>query len=261
MRHFIEALQSLDAIETFVVVCSGMMTLIAAMPWLRTKLLRFNVSRAVNDGASDAIKAVAGFTVFVVAFSLVQVQSQYRITEDLSLKEANAVGTLDRALFHFGTPAAQAAREDLQIYVKSVIEDEWPLLAHDQRSPKTDALYKKFGADIRRLEPETRRQEATETQMLRALDEMGDLREARLAATDFGLQPLYWWVMVGLFGILLVLAFFTSATVDKMLANCGLVCALGMMFSLVLIYEDPFAGDINVAPVAMKRILGVMMER
>ncbi len=261
MRHFIEALQSLDALETFLVVCSGMMALIAAMPWLRAKLLRFNPTRAVNDGASDAIKAVAGFTVFVVAFSLVQVQSQFRITEDLSLKEANAVATLDRALFHFGTPAALAAREDLQIYVKSVIEDEWPLLAHDQRSPKTDGLYKKFGTDVRRLEAETPRQQATETQLFRALDEMSDLREARLAATDFGLQPLYWWVMLGLFGILLVLAFFTSATIDKTLANCGMVCAIGMMFSLVLIYEDPFAGDINVTPVAMKRVLGIMAER
>ena len=261
MKHFIEMLQGLNAIETFIVVCSGMMALMAVMPWLRTKLFRVNLTRQLNDGASEAIKAVAGFTVFVVAFSLVQVQTQFRTTEDLSLKEANAVGTLDRALFHFGTPAALAAREDLQIYVKSVIQDEWPLLAHDQRSAKTDSLYKKFGEDVRRLEPETHRQQATETQLLRVLDEVSDLREARIAATDFGLQPLYWWVMAGLFGILLVLAFFTSATIDKTLANCGMVCAIGMMFSLVLIYEDPFAGDINVTPTALQRVLGTMSAR
>ncbi len=261
MKHFIEFLQGLDTFTTFATICAGLMVLITIMPHVRAKLVRFDVSRAVNDGASDAIKAVAGFTVFVVAFSLVQVQGQFRITEDLSLKEANAVSTLDRALYHFGTPAALAAREDLQAYVKSVIEEEWPLLAHDQRSAKTDALYKKFSADVRRLEPETHRQQATENQMLRALDEMSDMREARLSATAFGLQPLYWWVMAGLLGILLVLAFFTSATIDKVLANCGMVCAIGMMLSLVLVYEDPFAGDISVTPSALNRVLGLMMER
>ena len=104
--------------------------------------------------------------VFVVGFSLVQVQGQFRTTEDLALKESNHVYSLDRSLFHFGTPASLAARLDLQEYVKSVIEDEWALLAHSKRSPKTDALYKKLNADIRLLEGETGRQRAAEAQML-----------------------------------------------------------------------------------------------
>ena len=122
MKHFIEFLQGLDTLATFVVVCSGLMALVAVMPWLRVKLLRLDVLCSVNDGASDELKGVAGFMVFVVAFSLVQVQSQFRTTEDLALKEANFVPSLDRSLFHFGTPAALAARADLQVFVKSVDE-------------------------------------------------------------------------------------------------------------------------------------------
>ena len=45
----------------------------------------------------------------VVGFSLVQVQGQFRTTEELALKESNHVYSLDRALFHFGTPASLAA--------------------------------------------------------------------------------------------------------------------------------------------------------
>ena len=258
MKHIIEILQRLDTVVAFATICSSMTVLVAIMPLLRAWILRLPISEAVNQGASDALKSVAGFMVFVVGFSLVQVQGQYRTTEDLVLKEANVVSTLDRALFHFGTPAAVAARADLQLYVRSVIDDEWPLLATSRRSPKTDVLYRKFGADVRLLEPETDRQKATETGMLRALDEMGELREARIAAVEFGLPTIYWWVMAGLFGIILVLAFFNWATLDRMLANCGMICAIGILLTLVLVYEDPFAGDISVAPTALRRVLGLM---
>ena len=261
MKHFIEILQSLDTFSAFLVVCAAMMALVAVMPWLRLKVVHLDVSRSVNDGASDALKGVAGFMIFVVAFSLVQVQSQFRTTEEIALKEANYVHSLDRSLFHFGTPAAMAARDDLQAFVKSVIDDEWPLLAKNQRSAKTDGLFKKFEADVRLLEAETNRQRATEAEMLRSLDGMEDMRESRISAVEFGLPPLYWWVMTGLFGIVLVLAFFTSATIDKTLANCGMICAIGMMLSLVLVYEDPFAGDLTVAPTAMNRVLGLMGGR
>lgn len=261
MKHMIELLQRLDTLTAFVVVCAGMMSIVAVMPWLRIKLLHLDVSRSVNDGASDALKGVAGFMVFVVAFSLVQVQSQFRATEELALKEANFVHSLDRSLFHFSTPAALAARADLQAFVKSVIEDEWPLLATKRRSASTDTLFKKFEADVRLLEAETNRQRVTEAEMLRSLDGMEDMRESRLSAVEFGLPPLYWWVMTGLFAIVLVLAFFTSATIDKTLANCGMICAIGMMLSLVLVYEDPFAGDLTVAPTALNRALALLGGR
>ena len=261
MKHFIELLQSLDTLTAFLVICSAMMALVAVMPWLRLKVLHLDVSRSVNDGASDAMKGVAGFMVFVVAFSLVQVQGHFRATEEHALKEANYVHSLDRSLFHFGTPESLAARADLQAFVKSVIEDEWPLLAKNQRSAKTDGLFKKFEADVRLLEAESPRQRATEAEMLRSLDGMEDMRELRIAAVEFGLPPLYWWVVTGLFGIVLVLAFFSAATTDKTLANCGTICAIGMMLTLVLLYEDPFAGDPTVSPTHMRRVLGLMTER
>ena len=261
MTHFIEILQGFDTIWVFVVVCSGMVALTAAMPWLRHRLLHLEVGRPLSDGAGDALKAVTGFMVFVVAFSLVQVQGQFRTTEDMALKEATAVSTMDRALFHFGTPASLVARTDLLAFASSVVTDEWPLLARNQRSAKTDALFKKFAADVRLLEGETSRQRAAEGEMLRTLDNMEDMREARIAAAEFGLMPLFWWVACGLFGIILVLAFFTAASIDKTLANCGLICAIGMMLSLVLVYEDPFAGDISVAPTALKRVIQAATAR
>lgn len=261
MGRIIEYLQDLSTATVFLTMGVTMVGLIAAMPLLRGKVLRLTVSRALSDGASDAFKAVAGFMVFVVGFSLIQVQGQFRTSEDLALREANLVYSLDRALFHFGTPPAIAARADLQDYARSIIEEEWPLLAHSKRNARTDALFKKLNADIRLLEGETGRQRAAEGQMLRALDDMGDLREARIAAADFGLLPLYWWVMAGLFAILLTLAFFTLPTPDKILANCGMICAVSVLLTLVLVYEDPFAGDIVVSPTAMKRVMTLMTDR
>lgn len=48
------------------------------------------------------------------------------------------------------------------------------------------------------------------------------------------------------------------ATIDRMLANCGMICAIGILMTLVLVYEDPFAGDISVPPTALRRVLGLM---
>ena len=49
--------------------------------------------------------------------------------------------------------------------------------------------------------------------------------------------------------------------IDRTLANCGMVCAIGMMLTLVLVYESPFSGDISVAPTALKRVIETFMVR
>jgi len=261
MGRLIHFLQGLDTAAAFAVICLGMMTLIGVMPWIRSRLLRIEVTRSVTDGAGDALKAVAGFMVFLVGFSLVQVQVQFRATEEMVLKESNVMRALDRTLFYYGTEDAVEARKLLGVYARSVVSDEWPLLADSLRSQKTEDAFRAFAAKVRQLEATTPRQQAAENELFRYLDEVIDMREARIAASEFGLNPLYWWVIQGLFTILLVLSFFTPASIDRTLANCGMVCAIGMMLTLVLVYESPFSGDISVAPTALRRVIDTFMVR
>jgi hypothetical protein len=209
------------------------------------------VDQPVRDGANDALKSVIGFMVFVVAFSLVQVQGQFRAAEELAQKEANAVHTLDRTLLRFGTSEALASRQKLFIYVQSIIDDEWKMLAGTDRSSKTDALQNEFTRSARLLESQTSRQQGASTEILRGLDDMYDLREARINAGEYGLSTLYWWTILALFVVVLILSFFTNASVDKTLAHCGMTCAVALLVALVMIYESPFSGDTSVQPTAL----------
>ncbi len=59
----------------------------------------------------------------------------------------------------YAGPTATGAAQTLRQYVRTVIDEEWPLLADGKQSPKAAALLDDVFAQVGRLEPTTTREQ------------------------------------------------------------------------------------------------------
>jgi hypothetical protein len=209
----------------------------------------------------DTFVALGSAAAVILAFSLVQVDATFRSLQDGVSKEAAAINDLDRMLTRYGDPCLAPARESLQRYVRALISDEWPRLVEGQRSEKADALFRAVSIDLRALEPQSLRQGAMFSEGLKAIDDAGDLREARISAAREGLPPLFWRAMLGLGLLLVIVAAYTEPTRRRLLSMAAIAAALGLLLAMVVIVDAPFAGEANLQPDALERVLAQIQNR
>ncbi len=209
----------------------------------------------------DAFIAVASAAAVVLAFSLVQVDTNLSKVDDNITKEANAINALDRAFLRMGNPKLEAARKPLMEYAIAIVKDEWPLLTERDRSEKVDELYRSLSVTLRGAEPVTQREIAIFGEALRAIDQMGDYREQRINSAASGLSSLFWKSIVGIFFLLMLIALHTDPTRRRLWSMIAISATLGVLLALVVILDSPFAGESTLEADAIERVMGVMNSR
>ncbi len=209
---------------------------------------------------TDAFKTVIAFIGIVLAFSLVQVQGNLRAVGELGVKEAAAVATVDRAILRYGDPEMAAIRPGLADYARAIVADEWHQMPAMGRNTTVDALYDRLSKAARSIDPATSRQQVIFTELIRGLDEMSDLRNARLASVKMALPALSWNVVTALVVLLILLSSLIAPTLDRALTLGSIIGAIGMLFALVVIIDRPFEGE-AVEPDAMQHAITIMAGR
>ena len=145
------------------------------VPWLRP-----------NPENSDFVLRLQAtlFTItsFVVAFTLVEAEVNFRKVDALISAEASHINRLDRLLVRYGDGAGEPVRPQLLVYARSVVADEWPaLLASGNGSDKTQQTFVLFSRSILAIEPSLGRQTNIHAEILRSFDAVAEARDARLS--------------------------------------------------------------------------------
>jgi hypothetical protein len=145
------------------------------MPWLRP-----------NPENSDFVLRLQAtlFTItsFVVAFTLVEAEVNFRKVDALISAEASHINRLDRLLVRYGDGTGESVRPQLVAYARSVVADEWPeLLAKESGSDKTQQAFMLFSRSILAIEPSLGRQTNIHAEILRSFDAIAEAREPRRA--------------------------------------------------------------------------------
>ena len=97
-------------------------------------------------------------TSFVIAFTLVEAEANFRKVDTLVSTEASNINRLDRLLVRYGHETADQVRPHLLAYARSIVSDEWPLLAGGDGSDKTQEAFSRVSRGILALEPSQGRQ-------------------------------------------------------------------------------------------------------
>ena len=257
----ITRLHHLPDVWIFVIFIVPLMVVVVAAAFLGNRL---NTRLGLVDcdfQTMDAFSAVASAAAVVIAFSLVQVDTTLRSIEDGVTREANAINDLDRVMLRYGDPVLAQLRGELARYARTLIEDEWPKLRDGGRSAEADDLYVEVSRGLRAVEPTTIRQGALFSEALKAIDEVSDQRELRLAATHNGLPSLFWKSVLGVFAILVAIASQTRPTRRIVWSMMAISATLGLLLALVIIIDAPFAGESIVSTEPIERMLSSMAAR
>ena len=219
-----------------------------AAPHVGRHVLRLPRDAARSDAAFDAFKAVMAMTSVALAFALVEANNNLHAVQAIVAKEASAISAADRALLRSGNAEWVALRPVLAAYATSIVVDEWPLLATEGRSRDTDDAYNLLSQQARAVNPIDARQQTMFAELLKALDDMSDYREQRLAEGAADLDPFFWVTAAGLLGIGFGLALLASASLDGTVGVGATAAAVALLASFVIIVDQPFSGQTSVSP-------------
>lgn len=234
---------------------------IAIAPHLRHRFLPRNSPPPLNSEYMDAFIALASSAAVLLTFSLVQAESVLRHAEDQVAKEAATLNDLDRTLTRYGDPKITAMRPLLTNYGRLIIEDEWPHLGHGQRSPDADAAYVQISKELRQVEPETHRQQIMFAEALKQIDELSDLHDERIDAAEVTLPGIYWFTTLVMLALMVVIAARNEPNRDRTWITTTVAVAIGLLASLVIIFDAPFQGSGAVSAQPFREALERMQTR
>lgn len=258
---FLSHLHRLPDLVSLVVIVVSVSGLAMAAPHIGHRLLRIPRNEARATAAMDAFKAVMAMTGVVLAFALVEANGNLHALEALVAKEGAAIASVDRALLRSGNPQLVALRPDLDAYGRSIVEDEWPLLAEQDRSDVTDDAYNVLSRDARAANPADARQQAMFVELLKGLDDLSDLREQRIAESDADLPSFFWVTAVGLLAVAFVLGLLAADDLASSVSLGAAAAAVALIFAFVAIVDQPFEGDTSVKPKEIQRALTLNARR
>jgi hypothetical protein len=232
--------------------------------FLRVNLLRIQVKPEAAEAPNGALAVVIGFAGLILAFSLVQEQTNVRNLEAQVGAEANNLAQMDRLLIRYNAPGYDDLRMALREYANSIVKDEWPQLSKGRVSGRTTRLLRELTRDVFAADPAPGRQSLLYTEMLKKIDELTSARESRLvAAGNVRLAPIFWQTIVFLILVLLILAALSKSTFSVG-AAVALGCqgfAVSLLVALVFIFDRPYRGQTSISPQPIIKVIAEMQNR
>ncbi|QWE07932.1 DUF4239 domain-containing protein [Polynucleobacter ibericus] len=236
------------------IMCVGLLLSTAIPCYIRWKY-KLNPDEHLAKGAEEGFKLFTSITLLLIAFSLVRVQGDHRNVEDLVSREAALMFKLNRSLAAFGGANAAELQGDLKNYASAVVDDEWPLMAKNQRSEEASNLLTDLTQGIRLLDPKNSVQQMARAEIVTTLNQLSDVREARLSASRLQL-PSYLWDALAVSVILLIIFGWLQNPLPKMVAYVGgVTIGVSVLFTLVIALEGLFVGESQVTPAAIIHVL------
>jgi Protein of unknown function (DUF4239) len=217
-----------------------------------------------KDRADYIVRAQAtiiSFTALILAFSLVQVHSNLRKTEELVDKEAAQLTLLNRQLTRYGDPGANSLREQLLAYATSVVENEWPALRTGQENGETTKRMQTLMQDIYSLDPQPGRHATIFGEMLKALDALVDFREQRVAAAALRLPSTFWYLALVLIVTTVGLSTMIEPISHHTIGIAAQGFAIALLAALVFITDTPFMGDTSIQPTSFNKAIALIKAR
>jgi hypothetical protein len=223
---------------TIVVLAISLVAGLGLSVGIRT-IFRLNPSSQQADLAIDLMQVTSTYIGILLAFAGVLAWQDYKDAETAVEREAGVISFVYRDLAAYG-PAMNEARKDVKTYLNSIIVDEWPLLRHGKRSPKTEATLLALFNEVAAVSPANEREAAIYRESFMQLNQMVALRRDRMASSRAEIPPVLW--IVALAGSVLTIAY-ASAFVNSRYASLmisGTSLTIGLLFLFLLSVDYPF---------------------
>ena len=203
------------------------------------RLVPIELRKQHNDVAGF-IYAVVGIA-YAVLLGLVVVASweQYQMARNTVERKGHQLQELTRS------------------YARVVVDEEWPLMARGESSPRAWALMDEIRLTVQNLNPDTEAGQVLYEQGLERVHDLADARRDRLVEAREGIPGILWVVL--LTGAIVTVGFTYLFGLDDTTTHTLMVALLALVIGLVLFtigsLEYPFRGDVRLGPDAFELVL------
>jgi hypothetical protein len=209
-------------------------------------LFRIKATAEEREVAINLMQVVAAYVGIMIAFAGVQVWQDFADAKGAVSHEAASASQLYQDLSVYG-PETEVARQNLRVYVRSIVEDEWPRLWYGEGSQATETALITLFDEVGQLRPPDNRDTVIYEEAYGKLNDLIDARRERIIQSQEGI-PLILWT-IGLVGGLLTVSYSSafSPTRYNIMMITGISIALGLVFLFILTVDYPFKGEFSVS--------------
>lgn len=169
-------------------------------------------------------------------------------------QEAIGIVTVHRLADGLDAHTKDDLRQRLDEHVHVVINDDWPAVEQDRISPAAGHALTARYPTVLAVNPQSRRDTAVFSEMLRQLDVVTQGRCTRLVLVDDVMPGISSAVLlIGAFVALSFTFFFGSRSIRAQTMMTGILAATIFMVLFVVVEVDhPFTGAVSIGPEAMR---------
>jgi hypothetical protein len=194
---------------------------------------------------------------FVFAFVTVAAWQNYNTVSDAVSKEAHTLFNLYQIMDAYPNDTKKAGQEELINYAQAVIDQEWPILNQQKFDLNAFKSLDRIKQIFVNHKPSNFEGIAIHNEGLSLLSDYTDLRRNRIeSAKSFLAKPM--WAALIISAILLILfsALFKTKNIRIHAVMIALVGgSLGVMFFLLVLYDNPFWGPSAIEPAPFQKTL------
>lgn len=181
----------------------------------------------------------------------------YDIASSNAQVEANAIGAVHSLARGISGPSQALWKADTKNYTVLVIDQDWPLMQHQDASEAAWTALNKLRNDIFALQPANALEQTLQDKSIDKVQDIYDSRRTRVDLINAGIPDFMWYALLG--GAVLV-ALFPLLTKPRptgrlliAVAIQGAVIAAALY--LVTVLNHPFSGNFRVEPSAFQILL------
>jgi hypothetical protein len=238
-----------------IIVVGTVVVSVVAVRFAR-KLPREPLARS-QDAVGVMFSAVGVLYTVMLAFLVVLVSEQFNGAKDLTQQEAAKISNLLRDANEFPVPVRREIQGRLITYTRSVIDDEWPTMAHGRSSPVTTEKYRLVWVGYYGYHPQTNQQARFYDESITRLNDLGQDRRLRVISSESSI-PTVMWVMLVIGGVITIAYLYLFTIPDAWLQSVMIGSVAGLLafiLFLILALDHPFSGRVKVTPDAYRDLV------
>jgi hypothetical protein len=243
------------------IIGGAMLLAVGCMLALRP-LIRRSVQEGHNDVAGYVFAVVGTLYAVLLAFLVFAVWNQYQTAQDTASNESASIGALYRNVQIFPQPVRGGLSGEIRSFVRSVIADEWPALAHGHSSLTTRHDLNRIYLTFRQIQPRTNQETQTYAAALRALDDASQQRVLLIQESASSLQTILWFVLIlaAIITICFSFLFFMENIWVQGFITISLTGVIAAVLFLLVVLDHPFAGAERISPADFVTLLQTIRD-
>jgi hypothetical protein len=238
-------------VQDIIVILSSLVIVAAALR-ITHRVIPHHRREPSNDVAGFIFAAVGVLYAVPLAFVVIAVWTNNDTAKTTTFQEANELAGIYWESRELPLPLGSQLEHDTLAYAHTVIDEEWPLLAHHQTSPTATQLVYDIRNTAFGFQPQNAQQQVMFDHLVTHVDNLAEQRRARINQAGDSVPGLLWVVLI--VGGVLTVAFTFLFGLYSSLAHTLMVLILAglVVVSLLVVKEMsyPFSGTTRVGPEA-----------